>query len=300
MTLLERSYYEDPNILQRVWESVKMVLRSTDIPVEYVRAQVESTRRQARLGEIETYCFFVGYPRSGHSLVGALLNAHPDMVISHELDVTRYLKAGFTRDQLYAMILRRDQWFKDEDYQWGAYDYQVPGQWQGRARDLKVTGDKKGGGTTRRLSHDPELLYRLQDTLPESIRPIHVLRNPYDQIASNARNSHSLEPYVDRFFRQARTVQWIKDELEDDVLDVRLEELVADPHHHITRLCRFLDVDPEKEYLAACDKVIFDSPNRRRDTVDWPDAIVDDFQRRADQIDYLAPFSDLRPEDPSP
>ena len=43
---------------------------------------------------IQLYCMFVGYPRSGHSLVGAMFDAHPDIVIAHELDALRYLKAG--------------------------------------------------------------------------------------------------------------------------------------------------------------------------------------------------------------
>ena len=43
---------------------------------------------------IQLYCMFVGYPRSGHSLVGTLLDAHPDIVIAHELDALRHIRAG--------------------------------------------------------------------------------------------------------------------------------------------------------------------------------------------------------------
>ena len=42
------------------------------------------------LSQLERFCLFVGYPRSGHSLVGSLLDAHPDIAISHELHVLRY------------------------------------------------------------------------------------------------------------------------------------------------------------------------------------------------------------------
>jgi phage terminase large subunit-like protein len=42
-----------------------------------------------RFHDVGVFCIFIGYPRSGHSLVGSLLNAHPEVIISHELDVLR-------------------------------------------------------------------------------------------------------------------------------------------------------------------------------------------------------------------
>src|SRR5512143_1721936 len=51
---------------------------------------------------VERFCLFVGYPRSGHSLVGAFLNAHRHAVVSHELNVGPLVLAGISRDALYA------------------------------------------------------------------------------------------------------------------------------------------------------------------------------------------------------
>ncbi len=36
--------------------------------------------------DLERFWSFIGYPRSGHSLIGSLINAHPDVVVCHELD----------------------------------------------------------------------------------------------------------------------------------------------------------------------------------------------------------------------
>jgi len=49
---------------------------------------------------------FVGYPRSGHSVIGSLLNAHPDMVVAHELNALRYVQAGFSRLREYPFLAR--------------------------------------------------------------------------------------------------------------------------------------------------------------------------------------------------
>ena len=38
---------------------------------------------------IRTFVLFIGYGRSGHSLVAAILDAHPKIVIAHEFDVLR-------------------------------------------------------------------------------------------------------------------------------------------------------------------------------------------------------------------
>ena len=36
---------------------------------------------------VETFVMFIGYPRSSHSLVGAVLDAHPEIIIPHEYDL---------------------------------------------------------------------------------------------------------------------------------------------------------------------------------------------------------------------
>jgi hypothetical protein len=44
--------------------------------------------------DITAYVTSVGYPRSGHSLVGSLINAHPEALIAHELDAIALIDAG--------------------------------------------------------------------------------------------------------------------------------------------------------------------------------------------------------------
>src|SRR3954469_10212957 len=93
---------------------------------------------------VERFCLFVGYPRSGHSVVGAMLNAHRDAVISHELNAPTLVLDGCGRDELYSRILARPYWF-DLRGNTSNYAYQVPRQWQGRFETLRIVGDKRGG-----------------------------------------------------------------------------------------------------------------------------------------------------------
>ena len=43
------------------------------------------------INRVKVYVFFVGVARSGHSIVGAILDSHPHIVISNELNVFRNL-----------------------------------------------------------------------------------------------------------------------------------------------------------------------------------------------------------------
>ena len=43
------------------------------------------------INKVKVYVFFVGVTQSGHSIVGAILDCHPHIVISNELSVFRNL-----------------------------------------------------------------------------------------------------------------------------------------------------------------------------------------------------------------
>ena len=43
--------------------------------------------RKEDITDVKTFVVFVGFARSGHSIVGALMDAHPDMVIAYEYNV---------------------------------------------------------------------------------------------------------------------------------------------------------------------------------------------------------------------
>ena len=97
---------------------------------------------------IETFVMFIGYPRSSHSLVGAILDAHPEIIIPHEYHIVGqwniYLEhalrnSGMQKYLLFYNLHSLSTWqasfgsrarkpvFLDD----GIYSYNVPGAWQG-------------------------------------------------------------------------------------------------------------------------------------------------------------------------
>ncbi|MHA1398649.1 MAG: hypothetical protein ACTSSF_13240, partial [Candidatus Heimdallarchaeaceae archaeon] len=133
---------------------------------------------------IEKYVMFIGYPRSGHSIFGSLLDAHPNIIISHEQNVLFYLKYHFSKNQLFSLILKNSRDFTKHGRKWEEYVYSVPNQWQGKFTQLKAIGDKKGGISSVMLQDNPFLIEKLQKRIRKKIYFIHVIRNPFDNITT--------------------------------------------------------------------------------------------------------------------
>jgi hypothetical protein len=234
-------------------------------------------RERTALAGVRTYCLFLGHARSGHSVIGALLDAHRQIAISDEFDALRYLEAGFSRDQLLygsveiarrqAANLRRKQGRGGK-----TYSYHVPDGWQGRADDLRVVGDSRAGWTTRRLAADPALLDRLQQRMaPSEVRFVHVVRNPYDNIATMMlRGERSFDSAFEQYAANCQSIGPLTQRIgAERVMTVRHEALIADPRSTLAALCSFLDVEVDEAFLAAASSRVYRSPARSRSEIDW-------------------------------
>ena len=115
---------------------------------------------------MQTLVLFVGHARSGHSLVGAILDAHPEIIIAHEFKlIEKWIEDSKT--QIHSTRLKNRIFFGLHSLSRGqamfgnrapcstserkSYCYHVPGQWQGKYRDkLKVTCEATSAKVTDR------------------------------------------------------------------------------------------------------------------------------------------------------
>jgi len=243
--------------------------------------------------DVETFCVFIGYPRSGHSIVGSLIDAHPDAVLSSELDALKYLIEGFDRRQIFSMILRRSEKLAGKRRTHAGDTYVVPNQWQGRFRKVLVIGDKKGAGSSLKINKDPELLGTLQRVVGGSIKFIHVIRNPYDTISTmSIRNKRGLDFSVKRFFLLCRAVKKVKERVDASaVLDVRHESLIADPRGVLMKICLFLGLEPFDDYLRDCASIVYKSPHKSRSQVLWPEELIASVKEHMTGFSHLEGYS---------
>lgn len=214
------------------------------------------------------YCMFFGYPYSGHSLIGALLDAHPEMVISHELHALQYIHQGITWEELQQKILQRSRWFAEQNNKWNGYPYHVKGQWQGRYRTLKVIGDKKGGRSTETLQQHSGLLNTMLHHFPVPVQFLHVTRSPIDLICGlAAHHDIPLTQAEQKYLHYATINRAILTQIpQEDVRVISLESFAKNPQKGLQHLCRFFQVDPSADYLTACADIVQNPiPHRREE-----------------------------------
>lgn len=240
-------------------------------------AAVKSLPYRSCLKEVRYYVMFVGYERSGHSLVASILDAHPHIVISNELDAFRLLREGFGRRSLGYLILDASRRFTDQGREWTGYSYLVPNQWNGRWRRIRVLGDKHGGLCTRHISRDPSLVSAMARTMNARIKVVHAIRNPYDNITTMGRKAGiALPQAVDRYIDLSRRVDMIRRHIApEDWFDIRNEDLIRDPALKIRQLVEFLGEEASPDYLNDAAGILLDQPRKTRSEAEWsPDLVA--------------------------
>jgi hypothetical protein len=269
----------------------------------YLPSYYKGYKNRESFDGVEAYCMFIGYQRSGHTLVRSLLDAHPNAIIADELNALRFVEAGFGRRQLYQLLLDNSRSYARQGQSMRGYGYEVPNQWQGRFDELRIIGDKKASGSTIQLANNPELLHRLRRTVATGVKFIHVVRNPYDNIAAmclaavrerSAKGTHklALERKIGLYFKRCKQNAKLKKLLGDGaVFDVRHESLVEDPKPVLRDLCGFLGLGCEEVYLEDCASIVFESPRKSRHQVEWDDHMLDAVRAGIRRFDFLEGYS---------
>jgi len=272
-----------------------LITRNAARLAEKLISSVGAWGHQDEFRPVDCFCLFVGHERSGHSLVGALLDAHPQMIIAHELDAVRYMSViqrlaiGVSEQELYYLLLERSKWFARRNGEWTGYKYAVPSQYKGKFTSLKVIGDKKGGGTALALRRNPGLMDMLRQLLSVPIKVVHVSRHPLDNIATMARKCHGdVDSATDAYFRRCGGVLNARNRTSDENwLSLSLEAFIEDTEECLAQACEFLEVEREGSYLRDCSEIVFDTPNRSRDKISFTLPQIKQIQRKAENFPFL-------------
>jgi sulfotransferase family protein len=244
--------------------------------------------------DIKTYCMFVGYPRTGHSLIGSLLDAHPRIIIAHEFDALGFFERGFSREQVFHLLLENSKKMAAMGRRHSGYSYEVPNQWQGRFEKLQILGDKRGATAALRFYNNPRLLNLLRNKVGKELKFVHVIRNPYDVIATMTRRTRrkTFATRIDFFFLLCSSISKLKNELRpDQIFDLRLESFIGAPKLHLERLCSFLGVQADEQYLEDCASILFQSPKKSRFDVQWTSDSVSNVRERMEEFSFLSGYA---------
>ena len=272
--------------------------RSLSMARQYLTSYYQGHREAKKYRDVKTYCTFIGHMKSGGSMIGALLDAHPHVILADEVYALRYVQAGFKREQIFHILLQasKKELLKGRvtARRLTPYSWLVPGQWQGRFASLRVIGDSTTGSSTQQLAEIPGLLEKLRKTMgPVDLKFVHVIRNPFDPISvMMIRGKRSFENASEHYFQNCDLLMELRRQLgASDLLPIRYEDFVKQPEKKLAGICGFLGLEAMPEYLRACASILHESPERSRQLVNWEPEWIERVHRRMTQYDFLAGYT---------
>lgn len=269
------------------------------------------------LAKVHTFCAFIGHTRCGHSLVGALIDAHPNAAIPHqgkvfgEDDTAGHL-AFVSREKLFRWVVERASMQAEkgrsgqrrtEGGERDRYSYEVPGQWQGRFTELQVLGLKQAEEMSNAVRANRRALDELNELTGLPLKLISMVRNPWDNVASMGRGvpveqTELRDRIVDSYIFRSRMVQRARDD-GYDVIDVFLDDLSANPQQELGRLCEFLGLKPLPDYLDACAALVLDKPNRPATEHPWTENDITKVTAAISEFPWLERYKSVEPPVPA-
>lgn len=262
---------------------------------------------QQDIDGVAMFVIFIGYPRSGHSVIGSVIDGHPNAVMAHEYKLfnkcskfdpqsTMFKSKANIFNSLYrsSAFSAKGGWRSDSATSKG-YNLHMT-EWHGNFSTLKVIGDKSGGITAKYFYHNYTLIeicyQQLLDTIQIPLQFIHVVRNPFDMIATAVIRRETgiedmrkllfkgqkievpLERYEDTttsIFHFAEAVTRVKNLA--SVLEIHQEDYIRSPRHHVLMICTALDLPCPEEFIDDCEKKTYREVTRSRDILFWPPAV---------------------------
>ena len=278
------------------------------------------------MDNVKTFVYFVGIGCSGHSIVGSLLDSHPHMVVAHEYNLFYRLAHGQLR--LTKPVVFNELWkntreslvndgVRAKSTHGKGYTLFIDGLYQGRYVDyIEVLGDKKGRGTTEVLDRQPSRWLYIYYTLKSyvtTMKGIHVVRNPYDNIATlvfssdnvtrenfgDIKNSnktfkfesHVITDVVDAYFRLQRAIENGIRTYNLDIIVIHNKDLIVDPKNTLIKLCNFLHVTCSNEYLQICTNKIYKTESKTRHMIEWTNEQLRVIQQNIDKFSWFEGYN---------
>ena len=281
-------------------------------------AVVPDLLTQQTIEKIKKFSFFLGHPHSGHSIVGTIIDSHPHIVMAHEADIFSRVQKWkeCNKTTIFNTIwktVRTGTILQEQTLK--GYNLTIDKSYQNTFQDyIDVIGDKKGGWTAQVLLGNPgqwETVYnRIRTAVNLPMKVFHVIRNPYDNVASKvlcdysgdlklcgklrvsnktyAVNSRAIDNYIRNYFEVFQAIENAKQEYKLDVLEVHGSDLVANPKKSIGGMFDFLGVSVSDELLNICSKKVFPKESKLRYKIKWQDEQISTVK------EYMQNFANLK------
>lgn len=221
------------------------------------------------VGAISAFVLFIGPSRSGTSVVGAFLDAHPQCCVAHEMahvvpDCLRHGRTALLRLVGRSQSLARGGGRYSGRAEGGRYCQSIPGQAKTDLARVRVVGNKNAPNDLTDLGRDPQgHVSEMEDRMQMPVYLISMVRNPYDMYVANV-----LAGERDIFCAVHRLAPgWVRvlDAVRSRVLVVRLEAMCARPRETIAGIMAHCGLKAHADVVERCVRHLRSPRQRRRD-----------------------------------
>ena len=271
------------------------------------------------IDRVKTFVFFLGYPHSGHSIVGSLMDSHPQIVISHELDLFAKLSNGViapNKTAIFDAIWKNTvetiiNGIRAENAK--GYNLTVGNSYEGKYVDhIDVIGDKKGGTTAYMLWKQPTRwsdAFNIIKALNLTLKVILVYRNPYDIVATTYLYAHHsykefanikkanksidsipsrVNGWISDYFSYLKAIVDAKKKYNFNMIEIHGKDLISHPRDTVLKWCNNLQVTCSDDYLDICSNKVFKTESRTRRLIKWTDGNLKMMK------EYIGKYSSLK------
>ena len=212
-----------------------------------------------------SFVVFLAHARSGHSLIAALLDAHPHAIIANEVDLVGAFERMWredrpvTRERLLRPLLENSvSCGLLGRYQTG-YLYSVPHSYQGQwSCRVDAIGDKKPFTAVLNAVGDSDVTHRHALSKRSMRRSALLLGGLIDALQVRslkviAVRTNDRDGYVARIARALRDeMPWPRPNIHGTTLSLHeVDDFACKPREQLMRLCEFLGLEHDAAYLEA-------------------------------------------------
>lgn len=228
---------------------------------------------------------FMGYPRSGHTLVAAILNANPNVICSNQLHIFNESDINIQHIRQYSK--RPETWKSTTQIP------HVPKQ------EITVLGDKTGHRTVDLLGKNPQRLGDFKAAVEVPIKWIHVVRNPFDNLATWGKLEYEvklrkkmqttqhaeLDIVIQEYRKLNETITRLR--RSEDVLTVNHEFIITQMHNTLEKIAEFLEISFDPIWRDNVRGTVWNKPRITRNNVRWSNPQRKAVQDMCDHYEWL-------------
>jgi len=237
------------------------------------------------------FALVIGNARSGTTIIGSILDAHPRMICANETGASISQWLNLTRDGILADLLSNCEVAHATNRPSSGYFYAISTPPKSVSA-IDVVGDKIFNPTLLMLHGDNNLLSRLSETMACQIFVVHCVRNPFDVIATmHHRSGASLLNRTRWYFMHCEAAQALIERAELNIATFYHEDFSGRRTDQVVRLYAFLGHYAPPEVIERVRAVLFNKPRRTRDLIEWPADVVDEVTQQMSRFPFLQRYS---------